>query len=357
MSSTNPNVANAEPSIGPTISIADRIAESKDRADALFSKHREWLRQAHQTSRQNDSTESSQLCEELDQRRQQWLEIQDRVCQQQESFWQEFEQREAALLNPIVQADHNDELESLRTELAEWQSRCLRAETEAETALQQAAEQQYAGDADSAHHEALLDQAETLAELHELRDENESLRKQLAQESTGEESSQFNWEQHKQQLLNQLDGEDGVPPQTQAAPDHNNHLAALAKQELKLRNEEIEELKRRLAEQSEQLLTMEERDFEASSSPPVDIDKLVEEEQKKLEALQAEWREMLRKAEVEISIERAKLARDKRNLENEVGGYQDEISSLKRDVENLQAGRETSRGGNWLSRLGLGGQK
>jgi len=72
--------------------------------------------------------------------------------------------------------------------------------------------------------------------------------------------------------------------------------------------------------------------------------------------LQQEWREKLKKAEVDISLERAKLARQRQELEERIqqlerdrAKYGDEPTV---DENNVKQEKKPQRG-RWLARLGL----
>ena len=79
------------------------------------------------------------------------------------------------------------------------------------------------------------------------------------------------------------------------------------------KNREIEELKMLLENQSNNLGNV--AVGAAALGQMFDQDAIVREERENLKRIQDEWREKLRLAEVEISVERAKLARDKSQLE------------------------------------------
>ncbi len=83
--------------------------------------------------------------------------------------------------------------------------------------------------------------------------------------------------------------------------------------EIARREAEINELKRLLAEQS--TATQSVAIGAAAVAELLDHDDLIREERESLRALQDQWRLKLREAEIEISIERAKIARERLELE------------------------------------------
>jgi hypothetical protein len=83
----------------------------------------------------------------------------------------------------------------------------------------------------------------------------------------------------------------------------------------------------------------------------VDSDAIVREERENLRRLQSEWQEKLRKAEVEISIERAKLARQHAELEEKLRAQG--ATPSKPDAPGSAAAKPDKSSGRWLARLGL----
>jgi hypothetical protein len=89
----------------------------------------------------------------------------------------------------------------------------------------------------------------------------------------------------------------------------------------------------------------------------LDGDEVVREERENLRRLQEDWKEKLRKAEIEISVERAKLARERTKMEEQIQAYKTRLAehSDGQDSTAQAENRTKSSRGNWLSRLGLTG--
>ena len=87
----------------------------------------------------------------------------------------------------------------------------------------------------------------------------------------------------------------------------------------------------------------------------VDEDELVKQERGKLNALQEQMREKLRAAEVDISLERAKLAREKSTLEEKLADLEGAIEKRIAQIQAENGGElpKQRRKRNWRSRLGL----
>ena len=86
----------------------------------------------------------------------------------------------------------------------------------------------------------------------------------------------------------------------------------------------------------------------------LDTDAIIQEEREKLRCLQEEWREKLAKAETEIAVERATIARRRLELEESTRDLTDHPApSEGREEGTGKPEKGTSR--RWLNRLGLGG--
>ncbi len=172
------------------------------------------------------------------------------------------------------------------------------------------------------------------------------LRQLVANSDTGEQPDRcqprgtpVGWEGTKQRLLECWEEESAEGPQRQqpesASPASLIDQPASGWNELlAAKEQEIASLKAQLAEWQEQWKSVEENE-------------LVRQEQERLLELQRTWEAKLRQAEVEISIERAKLARERTELEEKL-----------RNIEALQTGPSSgvtapARKSRWLSQLGL----
>lgn len=83
----------------------------------------------------------------------------------------------------------------------------------------------------------------------------------------------------------------------------------------------------------------------------IDNDELVREERKRLQVLQAEWEEKLRQREIEASLERARLSRERQELAHKTADLELKLSEVKR---MLKRSPEMQREGRrWLAELGL----
>src|SRR5207302_4616134 len=118
-----------------------------------------------------------------------------------------------------------------------------------------------------------------------------------------------------------------------------------------LKEREIEQLQNLLEEQSSSVGSM--AVGAAAVAEVLDQDEIVRQERQNLQVLQDEWREKLRHAEVEISVQRAKLARQQAELEERA--RQLDQQSHHDPAEEGGDRKEKPTRGRWLRRLGLKG--
>ena len=81
-------------------------------------------------------------------------------------------------------------------------------------------------------------------------------------------------------------------------------------------------------------------------------DDLIRQERESLDRMKAEMREKFSKAEIEISMERAKLAREKKELEAQIDELQQERKKILAEVGELQS-TDPAQKNRWFARLGL----
>lgn len=119
------------------------------------------------------------------------------------------------------------------------------------------------------------------------------------------------------------------------------------------KDREITELKQMLEEQSSSLGGV--AVGAAAIAGILDENELIQQERENLRQLQAEWQEKLRKAEIDLSVERAKIARDRAELDEKLLAIQDRNADPDPSAASSDSKAGTSKPGRgrWLSRLGL----
>ncbi|MEZ6135165.1 MAG: hypothetical protein R3C53_09670 [Pirellulaceae bacterium] len=158
------------------------------------------------------------------------------------------------------------------------------------------------------------------------------------------------WEQRRDLIMRQLEGESEETELDQHARLEIEQVVATTQSEIELRDQHIAELQSIIEQQSN---TREGVAIGAAAIAQMfDSDELVQQERKKLQDIQQQWEEKVRQAEIDISLERAKLARERLQLETEL-----EEAKKTTSVQYLPAAGETkaeTRTRKWLEHLGIG---
>lgn len=194
------------------------------------------------------------------------------------------------------------------------------------------------------------------SDLEELKARNSALQRQLddARQAAAALATQsqapsgrLDWEAEKRRTLAALESET------------DQHDASQCGERLKIEEmlhstEQIIGEKDRQIRELTQQVEAQRGNIEASApaNAALDADAAIQEERKRLNQLQEEWREKLRQAEIEVSLERAKLARQRAEMEERLQAAQaDPHKSAPPAAPSGRAERRSS--GRWLARLGL----
>ncbi|TWU47620.1 hypothetical protein Poly51_54210 [Rubripirellula tenax] len=217
-------------------------------------------------------------------------------------------------------------------------------------------------------------------ENDELRQQNDDLATQLAnsnirktvsnaQSST---SDALTWDERKALIMQQMESEtfdadvfvDELQSELSEAAESISETETpteFVSKLIDLLNKREEDLANRNAEIGELRLLLEQpcevRDASvvvgaAAIAQLVDADELVLQERNRLQLLQAEWEEKFRRSEIEASLERAKLSRERQELSNKTAQLEEQIEHLRRETRQTE---ETGSGNSrrWLVKLGL----
>jgi septal ring factor EnvC (AmiA/AmiB activator) len=206
--------------------------------------------------------------------------------------------------------------------------------------------------------DSLKSQVESLVEQNnQLATELAHLTVQRTVDQSSDAAASMSWEERKELLYRQFESEDnGVPfnPQqlTSEQCSRLNHEMACMQQELRARESEIAEL-RALLEQRPEVQDSDLAVGAASITRLFDDDELIREERSRLKDIQAEWEAKFRDMEIAASIERASLARERRQLECQNAELEEQLAHLKQELRQESiAGPAQSR--RWYAKLGLG---
>lgn len=195
-----------------------------------------------------------------------------------------------------------------------------------------------------------------LDDLREMKTRNEELERQLHECSSAAAAAPattgkaLDWESEKRRILAALEAECDDGSESKEKRIEVQEVVRTTGRIVAEREEEIAELKRLLENQSANLGSM--AVGAAAVGAILDQDAIVQEERENLRRMQSETDEKLRKAEIEISIERAKLARDRAEIDEKVralGGHEGKPDD---PGDSGEKGGKAARG-RWLSRLGL----
>lgn len=190
-------------------------------------------------------------------------------------------------------------------------------------------------------------------DVRQLKNRNAELEERLAGGGGDGGGGDLNdWEAQKRRLLAQLEGEGDV-----GSGERAEERATIAGT-IQITDGVVAEKEREIQQLREQLeqgggSSAETVDHEAAEAMLAD-DEVIQAERERLAALESEWQEKLRQAELELSLERAKIARS----QNELAERQLELETLRSALE--RAASDQPQGDsrqNWLKKLGLGGEE
>jgi chromosome segregation ATPase len=196
----------------------------------------------------------------------------------------------------------------------------------------------------------------SIDDLRELKARNEELQEQLARARQGGggnagqiSTGVLNWEAEKQRILAALEAD--FEEEKEEDREEKIKIQEVIRRTDRVvaeKNKEIGELRALLESQTNNIGSM--SVGAAALGQILDTDALIQEERKNLARLQEECRDKLRQAEVEISLERAKIARERSQLD-------EKLRALVQQGVNLTAAAEKQPAkpprGRWLARLGL----
>ncbi len=276
----------------------------------------------------------------------------------------DLQQRSAELERQLAdQASQSSSSDSQTAGLLAERERLTRRLEEAEAKLSDA---ESGDDGDAAKELADMQRRYQLAmdDVRELKKKNAELERQAS--SGGRAAAQaapvasgdgMDWEAQKRRLLAALEAnEDQADDEDEEQRTERLKIRdVLAKTDavIAAKDQEIAELKQLLEAQSDSIGGM--AVGAQAIAELLNQDEVVAAERERLQQLQKEWEEKLRQAEVEMSVQRAKIARERVELEER-----------QRQIQQQQAEQQESDGGageggkakkpqrgRWLTRLGL----
>ena len=198
-------------------------------------------------------------------------------------------------------------------------------------------------------------------ELRELKQANRHLQEQLKaanSNSSGAGSTKvsnvaMDWEAQKRRLLAQLEDDDNE--ETFEQSEARLSIEETIRETDRIiaeKDEEIRELRQLLQEQSNNIGEV--AVGASAIAAMLDSDELILEERENLKQIQVQWREKLRQAELDISVERAKVARDRTELEERMQAFERQRDKLEQEL--LAGTDDPEKKPNrrkWMDRLGI----
>jgi chromosome segregation ATPase len=194
-----------------------------------------------------------------------------------------------------------------------------------------------------------------LDEVRELKRANSDLKSKLDKARTAPGAAApaapgggLDWEAQKQRLLASLEADDEDEPDEERAAEKATIKETIRATDLAIakKDEEIAELRREVDQ-----LSADSHGISDATAALLDADEIIRQERERLVQLQAEWRDRIGKAEMELSVERARLGRDRAEMADklqQMGPTANMRPSAPDPNDPGKAGR-----GRWLSRLGL----
>jgi chromosome segregation ATPase len=216
------------------------------------------------------------------------------------------------------------------------------------------------GDADAEQQIADLQRRFEMAveDVRELKTRNADLESRLAasKRSGGgggsADSGGMDWESQKRRMLASLEGEgdsagDEDRQKERATIENTIEMTDAVVAE---KDRELEQLRTQLAEAESAKPAAADAQRQQQIDALLDADEIIAKHRKKISQLEHEMEGKLRAAELELSVERAKIAREKSELEE-----------LRIDLDSRRTPHDASAGGaprrRWLSKLGLSGDE
>jgi len=294
------------------------------------------------------------LCAERD-RAGEFLAAQQKRVEQVEAFvGQQLERLEKEL------KAERDEAERLRIACDTVTTRLAQTESRLAEAEKRTGESPRGGDHRAAEEELRQRHQAALEELRLAKNKNAELQQQVARaRSTAAKLAQqarkpgwLDWEAEKLRILASLEADDDREDEAQQTQRLGIvEVLRITDEVIAAKNSEIQQLKTRLEEQS--------RDGVAHTLDAASIDQILNNDavvraaRGRLQRLQEEWGEKLREAEVELAVERAKIARQRAELEEQIRAVQPASSEQPATTDTDRQQAEPSGRGRWLARLGL----
>ncbi len=186
-------------------------------------------------------------------------------------------------------------------------------------------------------------------DIRTLKAEKRELESRLASSSPAPKQSSGgsnDWEARKRQLLASLEDELGFNEERAEERATIEGTIRITDEVLAEKQREIDALRAERTAEATQAVA-------AVNTELIDADEVIAAERQRISTLRAEWEEKLRAAELELSIERAKIARE----QSELAQWRMELETLRDAVGGASSSSTAQKQRRWRDKLGLGGHE
>lgn len=272
------------------------------------------------------------------------LELRDKIAALQSEHQAELDRAGQA----APQAADSGELLKLKAERDSLKKRLTAAEAKAADAKTTGGK---ADEAEQRKRDDLQRRFEmAVEEVRELKRANSELESKLKAKGSGAAPALggggLDWEAQKQKLLASLEADDDDDEETVEERASIEATIRITDEVVAQKDREIAALKQQLEDAGGGSGA----DLAAVASL-LDSDEIIRQEREKLAQAQAEWREKIGQAEIEISVQRAKIARERTEIDEKARQFQIDQDNRPMNADGSDSGKPTR--GRWLARLGL----
>ena len=272
----------------------------------------------------------------------------------------------------ILQAQHARVREFLQAQRDRWRQIAARFTRQIESlqaevdALQATSEGQRAellaqpgsGDQTEIAEDASRRYLMAMDDIRDLKARNAELQRQLLEAQSAStrrgaaapSDSSGDWETQKRRMLAELESDDRHDAESADRRLKIEEIVARTDKIIAEKDREIEELQHLLNDQSNSVGSL--ALGAAALEQVLDQDAIIREERQRLQQLQDECRDKLRQAEIELAMERARLARRDAEIEEKIRNADQRQSTADADAAALAPTGRPVRG-RWRAQLGL----
>jgi chromosome segregation ATPase len=247
----------------------------------------------------------------------------------------------------------DEETLALRRELATLRAQLEQAQTAAPLAVPDEADNRKWEDMKRRFELALEDLRDLKHRNAELEDKLSHARTNSASPDNGAANGKGDWEAQKRRLLASLEADDEDEEDSDSRDQRMSIEGAIriTDEIVARKDQEIAELKRVLDDQSSNLGSVA---VGANAIAEIlDQDELILQERENLKRIQEEWQQKLRQAEIDISLERARMARERLDLDEKMQSLQAERDKFLDVSQGAKGEMGTANQRRWWARLGL----